>query len=81
MLVLKHFFCFLLLFFFKLQSKIRVRAIHGHALNTGKYGDASVNSSCAQPPSSRANHREFSFFFRMDSKFRGRGGEDESRGQ
>ena len=33
-----HFLCFFLFFFFKEQSKIGVRIIHGHALYTGKYG-------------------------------------------
>ena len=37
-----HFLCFLLpsffFFFFKVQSKIGVRIIHGRALYTGKYG-------------------------------------------
>ena len=34
-----HILCFLLpLFFVKVQSKIGVRIIHGHALYTGKYG-------------------------------------------
>ena len=34
-----HFLCFLLpFFFFKVQSKIGVRIIHGCALYTGKYG-------------------------------------------
>ena len=36
-----HFLCFLLpFFFFKVQSKIGVRIIPGHALYTGKYGIA-----------------------------------------
>ena len=34
-------FCFLFFFFFKVQSKIGVRIIHGCALYTGKYGSPS----------------------------------------
>lgn len=46
-----HFLCFLLhflFFFFKVQSKIGVRIIHGSALYTGKYGENDTKSN--NPP-------------------------------
>ena len=41
-------FCFTFFFFFKVQSKIGVRIIHGSALYTGKYGENDTKSN--NPP-------------------------------
>ena len=37
-------FCFLFFFFFKVQSKIGVRIIHGCALYMGKYGNWTIQT-------------------------------------